>query len=84
MNQKMAGAKKVIKTKKISFFMPVNHVKEFWKSVHAVALFSYCFLEASSSYFRVLVSFSKTFFSEKSFQIDNSICGLTDGKIRQP
>ena len=34
MDQKMAGAKKVVIIKKISFFMPVNHTKEFLKSIH--------------------------------------------------
>ena len=40
MDQKMAQSKKVV-TIKNQFFMPVNHVKEFLKSVHNEALFSH-------------------------------------------
>ena len=41
-DQEIAGAKKLIKPKFI-FVMPINHVKEFLKSVHNEALFSQLF-----------------------------------------
>ena len=46
MDQKMAGAKKVVK-QKINFFMPVNYEKEFLKSIHTSIL--------------ILLSFSQRF-----------------------
>ena len=64
--------------------MPVNHVKEFRKYLHAVTLFFNCFLKTLSSYLRVFVSFSKNFFNEKSFQMFSSISGLMSLEIRQP
>ena len=64
--------------------MPVNHAKEFLKSIHAEALFFNCLHKTLSSYLVVLVSFSKKFFSQKSFQIVSTISGFADGKIRKP
>ena len=64
--------------------MPVNHAKEFLKSIHAEALFFNCLLKTLSSYLGVLVSFSKKNFSQKSFQIVSTISGFVDGKIRKP
>ena len=64
--------------------MPVNHAKEFFKSLQAEALYSQRFAQTLNFYFRVLVSFSKNFFSQKSFQIVGTITGFADGKIRQP
>ena len=64
--------------------MPVNHVKEFFKSLHPRALYSQLFGQALNFYFRVLVSFSKKIFSQKSFQIVSTISGFADRKIRQP
>ena len=64
--------------------MPVNHVKEFFKSLHPGALYLQLFAQALNFYFRVLVSFSKKIFSQKSFQIVSTISGFTAEKIRQP
>ena len=64
--------------------MPVNHVKEFFKSLHPGALYLQLFAQALNFYFRVLVSLSKKFFSQKSLQIVSTVSGFADGKIRQP
>ena len=64
--------------------MPVNQAKEFIKSLYAGALYSQLFAQALNFYFRVLVSFSKNFFSEKSLLMVSSISGLMSLKIRQP
>jgi len=48
MDQKMAQSKKVVVIKN-QFFMPVNHAKEFLKSVHNGALFLQLFAQASTS-----------------------------------
>ena len=57
-DQKMTGAKKMLNPK-ITFFMPVNHAKEFLKSVHAVALFSWLFLVTLAHYCFLIRHFSK-------------------------
>ena len=64
--------------------MPVNHAKEFFKSLHPRALYSQLFAQALNFYFRVLVSFSKKNFSQKSFQKVSTISGFADDKMRQP
>ena len=64
--------------------MPVNHAKEFLKSIHAEALSFNCLLKPLSSYLGVLVRFSKKHFSQKSFRIVGTIRGFADGKIRKP
>ena len=61
--------------------MPVNHAKEFFKSLYPGALYSQLFAQGLNFYFRVLVSFSKKFFSQKSFQIVSTISGFADEKI---
>ena len=45
--EKMPGAKKVV-TIKISFFMPVNHVKEYLISIHISVVFSHFYVGASN------------------------------------
>ena len=64
--------------------MPVNHAKEFFKSLHPGALYLQLLAQALNFYLRVLVSFSKNFFSEKSFLMVSSISGLMSLKIQQP
>ena len=64
--------------------MPINHAKEFFKSLHPEALYSQRFAQTLNFYFRVLVSFSKKFFSQKLFQIVSTISGFAAEKIRQP
>ena len=64
--------------------MPVNLAKEFLKSMNTDDCFFGQFFKTLNFYFRVLVSFSKKIFSQKSFQIVITIRGFADGKIRQP
>ena len=64
--------------------MPVNLAKEFLKSMNTDVSFFGLFFKTLNFYFRVLVSFSKNFFSQKSFQIVSTISGFADEKIRQP
>ena len=42
--------------------MPVNHEKEFFNSAHAVALFSWLFIETLTSYFVLMTNFFKIIF----------------------
>ena len=84
MDQKNDRSQKSYKSKKITFFMPVNHAKEFFKSLHPGALYLQLFAQALNFYFRVLVSFSKKIFSQNSFQIVSTINGFADGKIQKP
>ena len=44
--------------------MPVNHTKEFLNSIHAVALFSWLFLETLTSYFLLIKPFFKKFLAQ--------------------
>ena len=60
-DQKMTGAKKLLKLK-ITFFMPVNHAKEFLKSVHNEALFSHLF-------FRTLIEVRSLNFKAKFLKV---------------
>ena len=64
--------------------MPVNLAKEFLKSMNTDACFLDNFFKTLNFYFRVLASFSKKIFSEKSFQMVSSISGLMSLEIRQP
>ena len=64
--------------------MSVNLAKEFLKSMNTDDCFFEQFFKTLNFYFRVLVSFSKKFFSQKSFQIVSTICGFAAEKIRQP
>ena len=64
--------------------MPVNHAKEFLKSLHPEALYSQRFVRTLNFYFRVLVGFSKKIFREESFQMVSSISGLLSLEIWQP
>ena len=64
--------------------MPVNLAKECLKSMNTDVSFFGLFFKTLNFYFRVLVSFSKKFFSQKSFQIVSTISGFTAEKIRQP
>ena len=48
MDQKMARAKNFLSLK-TSFFMPINHAKEFSKSIHTEALFLQLFARVSTS-----------------------------------
>ena len=59
---------KKLKRSKISCFMPVNHAKEFLKSICTEALFFNCFLKTLSSNFRVLSSFFKTIFGSNHYK----------------
>ena len=61
--------------------MPVNFAKEFLKSMNTDECFFGQFFKTLNFYFRVLVSFSKNFFSQKSFQIVSTISGFADEKI---
>ena len=63
----MAGAKKVILIKKISFFMPVNHTKEFLKFVHTAGFFSQLFSETLNFYFRIMAHILKNIFSSNHY-----------------
>ena len=48
MDQKNASSQKSCLPKKISFFMPVNHVKEYLISVHTSVVFSHFYVRASN------------------------------------
>ena len=63
--------------------MPINKVKEFWKSVHAVTLFLNCFLKTLSNYLRVWVKFSKKKLVKNHFKwLLSTISGWKDEKIK--
>ena len=82
-SKKWPKPKKSLKSK-ISFFMPVNHAKEFLKSVQNEALFSQLFASTLSSYFQSVKHFSKKKFSEKSFQMVSTISGWMGSEIWEP
>ena len=58
-DQKVTGSKNSLESK-ISFFMPVNHLKEFLKSVHTKAFFP----ELFSQNFEQLFQIGETFFQK--------------------
>ena len=58
--------------------------RNFWNLFLPRPYFFYCFLKTLSSYLRVLVSFSRKFFSKESFQMVSSISGLLSLEIWQP
>ena len=53
---------KKLKFKKISFFLSVNHAKEFLKSHHTVGFFSWPFFETLNFYFKM-----EEYFCKKNF-----------------
>ena len=48
--------------------MPINHAKEFLKSIHTEALFLKCFFKTLSSYFRVVKHFFKKMFGSNHYK----------------
>ena len=80
----MAGVKKIVKEKNHFFHARQPHEGSFFKSLHRGALYLQLLAQVLNFYLRVLVSFSKNFFSEKSFLMVSSISGLMSLKIRQP
>lgn len=81
--QKVTGSKKFIKVKN-QFFMPVNHVKEFLKSVHTKAFFPELFSQNFEQLFQNSETFFQNFFWLKSLHMVTTLTGLMSLQIRQP